>query len=186
MAPGKNALWDRLRSKVGILFIRFAGVAIASLATSEATLAVCDAVFHLTATPSAVSSWFTGAVVSYLLSRWAWERKGKPDLLRETLPFWIISIVVVVVLTLSTKLGYSIARDHHLHGFKHAAVAGGVYFIANCITFLARFVIFHYVLFKDRHASKSAASGATAGPGATVPDAAAGATMTTERAARSS
>ena len=25
--------------------------------------------------------WFAGAVVSYVLSRWAWERKGKPDVL---------------------------------------------------------------------------------------------------------
>jgi putative flippase GtrA len=183
MAPGKNALWDRLRGKVGIRFIRFAGVAVASLATSEATLAVCDAVFHLTATPAAVSSWFTGAVVSYLLSRWAWERKGKPDLLRETLPFWIISVVVVVVLTLSTKLGYIIARDHQLHGIKHAAVVGGVYFIANCITFLARFVIFHYVLFTDRRASKAAA---VTGPAASGPDVAANATMATERAGRPS
>ena len=179
MAPGKNALWDRLRSKVGVRFIRFAGVAVASLATSEVTLALCDAVFHLTATPSAVTSWFTGAVVSYLLSRWAWERKGKPDLLRETLPFWIISVVVVVILTLSTKLGYTIARDHNLHGIKHAAVAGGVYFIANCVTFLARFVIFHYVLFTDRHTPKPPAS---ADPADSV---AADATMATGRAARS-
>jgi len=183
MAPGKNALWARLRSKVGIRFIRFAGVAVASLATSEATLAVCDAAFHLTATPSAVSSWFTGAVVSYLLSRWAWERKGKPDLLRETLPFWIISVVVVVILTLSTKLGYAIAADHHLHGLKHAAVAGGVYFIANCITFLARFVIFHYVLFKDRRGSTASVAATPAASGPNVP---ASPTMATERAARAS
>jgi putative flippase GtrA len=175
MVPEKSALWDRLRSKVGIRFIRFAGVAVASLATSEVTLAICDAVFHLSATPSAVGSWFTGAVVSYLLSRWAWERKGKPDLLRETLPFWIISVVVVFVLTLSTKLGYTIAQDHHLHGVEHAAVAGGVYFVANCITFLVRFVIFHYVLFTDRHAPKAPRTGPAADRGAGVPaDATAG------------
>jgi putative flippase GtrA len=180
MAPGKRALWDRLRSKVGIRFIRFAGVAVASLATSEVTLAVCDAVFHLTATPSAVTSWFTGAVVSYLLSRWAWERKGKPDLMRETLPFWIISVVVVVILTLSTKLGYTIARDHHLHGLKHAAVAGGVYFLANCVTFVARFLILHYVLFADKRAPKAA------GPASGADDVAADAAVATERAGRPS
>jgi putative flippase GtrA len=173
MAPGKNALRGRLRSKAGSRFVRFIGVAVASLATSEVTLAACDAVFHLTAAPAAVSSWFTGAVVSYVLSRWAWERKGKPDLLRETLPFWIISVVVVVVLTLSTKLGYAIATDHHLHGLGHAAVVGGVYFIANCVTFLARFVIFHYVLFAEPRAAtagRDAETGqdareASAGPG---------------------
>jgi putative flippase GtrA len=178
MAPGKNALWDRLRGKVGVRFVRFVGVAVTSLATSEVTLALCDAAFHLGAIPAAVLSWFTGAVVSYLLSRWAWDRKGKPDLLRETLPFWIISVVVVVILTLSTKLGYAIATDHHLHGISHAAVVGGIYFIANCITFLARFVIFHYVLFTDRHAATAASPAGCGDDAATA--------VTTARASRPS
>jgi len=28
-------------------------------------------------------------------------------------------------------------------------VVGGIYFLANCLTFLSRFLIFHYVLFAD-------------------------------------
>jgi putative flippase GtrA len=157
MAPAMNALWRTLRTKVGIRFTRFMGVAIASLATSEVTLGVCDGVFHLTATPAAVTSWFTGAVVSYVLSRWAWERKGKPDVLRETLPFWVISAIVVVILTLSTKLGYYIAGHMHLHGIKHVAFVGLIYLIANFITFMMRFVIFHYVLFAEPKTAASAA-----------------------------
>jgi putative flippase GtrA len=157
MAPATNALWRKLRTKAGIRFTRFMGVAIASLATSEVTLGLCDGVFHLTATPTAVTSWFTGAVVSYVLSRWAWERKGKPDVLRETLPFWVISAIVVVLLTLSTKLGYYIAGHMHLHGIKHAALVGLVYLVANFITFMMRFVIFHYVLFAEPKTAASAA-----------------------------
>ena len=109
MAPRKNALWRKLHTTVGIRFTRFVRVAIAALAASELTLALCDGVFHLSATPAAVASWFAGAVVSYLLSRWAWERTGKPDVLRETIPFWVISAIVVVILTLSTKFGYTAA-----------------------------------------------------------------------------
>lgn len=148
MAP-KKALWRKLRTTVGIRFTRFIRVAVASLATSELTLALCDGVFHLSATSVAVASWFTGAVVSYLLSRWAWERKGKPDILRETIPFWVISAVVVVILTLSTKFGYYAAGRMHLHGLKHVAFVGLIYLVANFITFMMRFVIFHYVLFAE-------------------------------------
>jgi putative flippase GtrA len=157
LAPGKNALWRRLRTTAGIRFTRFAGVALAALATSELTLALCDGVFHLTAVPAAVASWFTGAVVSYLLSRWAWERKGKPDLLRETVPFWVISAIVVVILTLSTKLGYLAARWMHLRGIQHVAFVGLVYLVANFITFVTRFLIFHYVLFAEPKAALQAA-----------------------------
>jgi putative flippase GtrA len=170
MAPVKTALWRMLRTTLGIRFTRFIRVALASLATSELTLALCDGVFHLTAAPAAVASWFTGAVVSYVLSRWAWERKGKPDLLRETVPFWVISAVVVVVLTLSTKFGYAAAGWMHLHGAKHVAFVGFVYLVANFITFMIRFLIFHYLLFAAP--KTAAATAATAPDVADGPDAA--------------
>jgi putative flippase GtrA len=163
MALANNALWRTLRTTVGIRFTRFIRVALASLAASELTLVLCDGVFHLTAVPAAVTSWFTGAVVSYVLSRWAWERKGKPDVLRETVPFWLISAVVVVILTASTKFGYYAATQLHLHGAKHVVFVGLVYLVANFITFMMRFVIFHYVLFAE---SKTAASAAAPSPDA--------------------
>jgi putative flippase GtrA len=166
MAPRKNALWRKLHTTVGIRFTRFVRVALAALAASELTLALCDGVFHLSATPAAVASWFTGAVVSYLLSRWAWERKGRPDVLRETIPFWVISAIVVVILTLSTRFGYDAAAWLHLRGAKHVAFVGLVYGVANFITFMMRFVIFHYVLFAEQKtADRAAATGPDAPDG---------------------
>ena len=159
-------VWAKLRTKVGVHFTRFAGVAIAALATSEILLSICNGVFHMTATPAALISTFAGAAVSYVLSRWAWERKGRPDVLRETLPFWVISAVVWVILLLATKLGYHIATWLGLTGWKHVLVVDVVYFLANIVTFLVRFVIFHYILFTDR---TTAARAAATGPDAVPP-----------------
>jgi putative flippase GtrA len=169
MALTQNRLiapvWQRLRTKVGVRFTRFAGVAILALATSEIVLAVCDGVAHMTSTPAALVANFAGAVVSYVLSRWAWERKGKPDVLRETVPFYVITAIVWVILTLATKLGYHIASWMHLHGIKHVLLVGFVYLVANFFTFLARFVVFHYVLFAERAtAVRAAATGPDAVP----------------------
>jgi putative flippase GtrA len=166
MALAQNRLvagvWSRLRSQVGVRFTRFAGVAVASLLTSMIALSVCDGLFHLTATWAAIVSWFCGAVVSYVLSRWAWERKGKPDVLRETIPFWVISALVVVILSLATKAGYKIAQGMGVHhGIKHVLIVEGAYFVANVVTFILRFVIFHYILFTDR---TTAAQAAATGP----------------------
>jgi hypothetical protein len=88
--------------------------------------------------------------VSYVVSRWAWERKGRPNLLKETLPFWLISLCVGVVLTLTSKAAYAEAHDLGLHGAKKVLFAQGLYLAANCVTFVIRFLIFHYVLFADR------------------------------------
>src|SRR5215471_14135010 len=162
-------LWSKLRTKVGVRFTRFVGVA-ASLGTSEIALTICNGVFHLTSTPSAIIAWFSGAVVSYVLSRWAWERKGKPDVLRETVPFWVISALVVVILTLATKFAYHAAAWLGLEGIRHVLFVDLIYLVANLGTFLMRFVLFHYVLFADRTtAARAAATGPDAVPHGRTP-----------------
>jgi putative flippase GtrA len=172
MALAQNRLiapvWAKLRTKVGVRFTRFVLVAVAALATSEILLSICNGVFHMTATPAALISTFSGAAVSYVLSRWAWERKGKPDVLRETVPFWVISGMVWVILWLATKLGYHMASWLGLHGAKHVLLVDLVYLAANLVTFVLRFVIFHYVLFTDRTtAARAAATGPDVVPPAT-------------------
>jgi putative flippase GtrA len=174
MALAQNRLiapvWAKLRTKVGVRFTRFVLVAVAALATSEILLSICNGVFHMTATPAALISTFSGAAVSYVLSRWAWERKGKPDVLRETVPFWVISGMVWVILWLATKLGYHMASWLGLHGAKHVLLVDLVYLAANVVTFVLRFVIFHYVLFTDRTtAARAAATGPDVVPPPTHP-----------------
>ena len=152
------ALWGKLRSKLGVRFTRFVVVAAAALTATEIALTLCNGVFHMTSTPAALVSWFCGAVVSYVLSRWAWERKGRPDVLRETVPFWVISAAVIVILTLATKFAYHSASWMGLTGVKHVLWVDFVWLVANLFTFLLRFVIFHYVLFAERTTAVRAAA----------------------------
>ena len=107
MALVSNRLGDTLaakaRSKLGIRFGRFAVAAIAAFATTEITYTICAGPLALTATWASLIGWFSGALVSYVLSSWAWKRKGRPNLLKETLPFWVVSAMVMVILTLAAK-----------------------------------------------------------------------------------
>ena len=151
MALVTNRLGDTLaakaRSKLGIRFGRFAVAAIAAFVTTEVGLSICAGPLRLTATWATLIAWFSGAVVSYVLSRWAWKRKGRPNLLRETVPFWIVSAMVIVVLTLATKFGYHSSGWLHLHGAKRVLYIDAVAGVANVGTFVLRFLFFHYVLF---------------------------------------
>lgn len=149
-------LVNRLRTRLGKQFVRFVVVAVLSLGASELALFVFTEVLHWTGGVSGVTAAAIGALVSYVLSRWAWRRKGRPDVLRETIPFWIVSAGAWLVLGLATKLGLYIARSAGVHGAKHFLIVGGVYFLANCVTFVSRFLIFHYVLFADRDAKDAA------------------------------
>lgn len=143
------ALASRLQTRFGTQFARFALVAIVSLAASEITLGIA----YTAGVPSGragLMGWLAGAATSYVLSRWAWQRKGRPHLLKETLPFWAISLGTASVLTTTTHYAGVYAKSHDMLGFTGLAVVGTAYLVANFITFMTRFLIFHYVLFADR------------------------------------
>jgi putative flippase GtrA len=137
----------KARTTLGIRFGRFAVAAISAFVTTEVVLTICAGPLALSATWASLIAWFSGALVSYVLSRWAWKRKGRPNLLKETLPFWIVSAMVVAILTVATKFGYHAASWLGLTGAERVLFVDLVYGVANIGTFLLRFLFFHYVLF---------------------------------------
>lgn len=147
----------KLEGETGKRLLRFVAVAVAAVIASQVALIVFLDAANMGATTSGVLGAMVGAAVSYVLSRWAWERKGKPHVLKETLPFWIVAVAAWIVLGLATKLGVHWAGSLPRGGFEWHLVVNGTYFGANVLTFLARFVIFHYVLFADRGSSRGAA-----------------------------
>ncbi len=142
-----ETLTRKARSKLGVRFGRFAIAAIAAFATTEVVFTICAGPLSMGSTQATLISWFSGALVSYVLSRWAWKRKGRPNLLKETLPFWIVSAMVVAILTAANKFGYHSAGWMRLRGFERSAYLDVIYGGANFVTFLLRFLFFHYVLF---------------------------------------
>jgi putative flippase GtrA len=171
----------KLRTDAGNRFTRFVLVAVAAVITSQIMLGLLTGPVNLSAGASGVIASMTAALVSYLLSRWAWERKGTPDWLRETLPFWAVSIAVWIILGLTSH--YASVWAHSMgytHLMKHLVVQGA-YFLMNCVTFVGRFLIFHYVLFARKSRDEEAAatvgadlatveaSGSETGPMALVP-----------------
>jgi putative flippase GtrA len=142
-----DTLTQKARSKLGIRFGRFTIAALAAFLTTLVTLTICAGPLALTATWASLIAWFSGALVSYVLSRWAWKRKGRPSLLKETLPFWVVSAMVVAILWVATKFAYHAATWMDLTGVERVLFVDLIYGVANLGTFLLRFLFFHYVLF---------------------------------------
>jgi putative flippase GtrA len=139
----------KLQTEAGSRFGRFVPVAIAAVLASQITLAILTGA-NMTAGKAALCASIVGAAVSYVLSRWAWDRKGRPDLLRETVPFWLVSFAVWGFLSLVTHYAGAWAKQENLHHLEKHLVVQGAYLAANCITFVTRFLIFHYLLFARR------------------------------------
>lgn len=154
--PGfAGAIQRKVRTKiVAKRFSRFVLAAVAAVAASQITLTVCLGPLHMTAGISAFAAWVAGAGTSYVVSRWAWERKGRPQVLKETLPFWIVSVGAMIVLTSTAKLANQQAYRMGLTHPQRVLFVDAAVLIANGVTFVTRFLIFHYVLFKDRGGKK--------------------------------
>ena len=142
----------RASSATGRRMLRFAPAAATALAASQVIYFLCGSVWHLTGRVTGAAAWLAGALVSYLVSRWAWERRGRPRLLAETVPFVAISVATGAVLIEASHLGYREAGALGLHGWAFHLVTQGFYLAANVVTFIGRFVIFNFVLFADRGA----------------------------------
>jgi putative flippase GtrA len=155
----------KLRTEAGKRFLRFVPVALAAVITSQLVLAILTGPLNWGGFTSGVLASMVAAGVSYLLSRWAWERKGKPDVLRETLPFWAVSIACWIILGLTTHYANSWAKSMHIQHWERHLVVNGAYLVMNCVTFVCRFLIFHYALFADR-GGPPAAGQPSGGPGA--------------------
>ena len=157
------------QTTLGKRFSRFVLVAAAALAASQLTLTLLLGVVGMSAGISGGVAAVAGALVSYVLSRWAWERKGRPHLLKETLPFWAVSVGAWIVLGLASHFSSVWANSMNLEHWRRVAFVDGAYLVANCVTFVTRFAIFHYVLFADRGSSvppsAAAALDAASAPG---------------------
>jgi putative flippase GtrA len=167
LVPGP--LERKIRTEAGVRFTRFVPVAIVAVITSQVMLGLLTGPVNLGAGASGVIASMSAALVSYVLSRWAWERKGKPDLLRETLPFWAVSIAVWGILGLTSHWASVWAHDMGYTHLKKHLVVQGAYLLMNCVTFVARFLIFHYILFADRDRAGAAAAAPGAPPLAEPP-----------------
>lgn len=152
------AIKNRLKTAAGKRFRRFALAAVVAVAASQITLTICLGVVRMSAEASAIAAWLAGAAASYLMSRWAWERKGRPHLLKETLPFWLIAMGVAIVLTLTAKFANEQALSMGFGHTQRVVFVDAAYFLTNCVTFLIRFFIFHYILFADRNMRTRASS----------------------------
>ncbi len=143
-------LRHRLESPGGRRLLRFAPAAVLALAATQTTYFICVSVVHSTGRVSGFAGWLAGAVVSYAVSRWAWERRGRPHLFRETLPFVAVSLGVGAVLTEVSHFAYQAGQAMGLHGIEFGLFVQGLYIAANAVTFVVRFLIFNYLIFAGR------------------------------------
>jgi putative flippase GtrA len=129
------------------VLLRYSASSIVATAISQLAFLACYWI-GTSATVASVIAFAAGAVPNYLLNRrWAWGRTGPAHPTREVLPYVVITLASLVVISFLTTLADAWIRDMtELHSLR-TLLAGTAYLAANGFTFILKFVLFDRFVF---------------------------------------
>jgi putative flippase GtrA len=151
-----------------IRLIRYSIGSVVAAVTSALAFAIC---FHtgVATTPASLIAFFAGAIPNYILNRkWAWQRTGAVDVWREVVLYGLVSAVSFIAAAAATGWAAHATRNVSDDAEKTILVTGA-YVATYAALFLAKFVCFDLVVFKDTKASRPAADSASVSGEAPVP-----------------
>jgi putative flippase GtrA len=114
--------------------LRYLTGSVVATVCSEVVFVLLYGALGVGTTWSSLLSWVAGAIPNFWLNRsWAWQRKGRPDLRREVLPYVSIILATLVLATILTHL-----TDVWLH---HEGVSSSVRVTVVAIVYLGTYVV---------------------------------------------
>ena len=139
-----------LRSRLGIRFTRYTGSSLVAVGVGQLAFLLVYTATDYHGGVASVVAFFAGAIPKYALNRmWAWERRGRPQMWRETLPYAAVVGTSLVLTALMTR-----TADHYVRQFVEADnlrtfLVWAAFIGTNGLLFLVKFVLFDRVVFSD-------------------------------------
>ena len=117
-------LWQFSRTPEGLKMIKFTMVSVISALTSLVVLSIVYGALRLwSEVPSVLFANLTAGIPSYLLNRqWVWGKSGRSHLVKEILPFVVISVTGIGFALFTASLAHDYADAHHLHHLVRTAL----------------------------------------------------------------
>jgi putative flippase GtrA len=140
-----ETLYQRLASSK--FFGKIAKYSIGSviaLATSTIVFELLLLVGSNNTTIDSVAAFLAGAVPNWILNRrWAWERNGDMDVMREVVGYTIVSLIALAASSLGTGLMQSYVKVHVTSGAGlRSILVTGAYVVVQALLFVVKFVIY--------------------------------------------
>jgi putative flippase GtrA len=137
-------LWRKRHTPEAKQLIRYTMVSVISTVVSFGVLALVFGVLHLWGEiVSTVVANVVATVPSYFLNRqWVWGKGGRSHLMREIVPFWVMSAFGIVVSIGGAAVARHIGVEHHLSHFAQTVVV----LAANLVSF-GLFWVLKYLLY---------------------------------------
>lgn len=130
-------------------FFRYTAGSVVAFATSEIVFIALFAPQFLGAKGASIVASLAGIAPGYYLNRnWAWQRSGRSHPVREVLPYWIIAIVSTTAAALSIGAVNGAASD--MSRDVRTIINAATYMVVYGIIFVAKYLVFNHMLFRDR------------------------------------
>lgn len=121
---------------------RYTTGSVVAAGCSEAAYVVLYGLLHLTPGWSSVGAWLAGALPNFWLNRnWAWQRRGRPSLLREVLPYALVVALTLLLATLATRAADAGLRTSDVGEGLRVVLVAGTFLAVYVAMFVLRFVL---------------------------------------------
>jgi putative flippase GtrA len=142
----------RLRSAEGQKLLKYSTASLVALVISLSFLVLFDGVFRWGAIISSTLATAIATVPNYEMNRkWAWGKSGKRHMMREVLPFWVMTFIGWGISTISVGFTESALKSNHtMPHIEKTAIVAVVYVGAFGVLWVAKFIILNKVLFVHR------------------------------------
>ena len=138
-------LWQKRHTPEAKRLFRYTMVSVVSTVVSFGVLALVFGVFHLWGEiGSTVFANVVATVPSYYLNRmWVWGKGGKSHLMKEIVPFWVMSALGIVVSIGGAAVARHIGIAHHLSHFDQTVVVLAANLISFGIFWVLKYLVFN-------------------------------------------
>ncbi len=122
--------------------VRYAAGSGVATACSEGVFLLVYGPLGGSTTLASVLGWLAGAIPNFWLNRnWAWGRSGRPDLVREVLPYVAIILATLGLAVLATGAADRALQSTSLSAEARTLVVGTVFLLVYVAVFVIRFLL---------------------------------------------
>jgi putative flippase GtrA len=141
--------------------LRYAAGSVVATLCSEVTFLLLYGPLGASPAVSSALGWLAGAVPNYWLNRsWTWQRRGRPSMWGEIVPYVTIVLVTLLLAVAATSLVDSALTGARVAGGLRVVLVGGTFLGVYGVVFLLRFFLL------DRLFRRAAAASAPGSVGA--------------------
>lgn len=138
-------------------FLRYAAGSLVATGCSEVVLVAGYGLLGLGPQAASLLAWVAGAVPNYLLNRrWAWRERDRAPVLRELLPYWVITLGTAALAIAATTAADGLVRHAVSDRDERSLLLGVVYLAAYGLVFVIKFVLFDGWVFSAKRSCPAA------------------------------